>query len=171
MNSQWVPNGPKLKRSHGMLHNGLTPLHYAVKHDSIDCSVSLISAGADVNAKCKKGETPLIKAARHGKVQEIEFLLENLRGSEECMKILLQAGADVNARNSRNETALIFAAVRDRLHFVKLLLLAGAEVRISHEAGCSTVQIYVLSHLFPWLSKCDTEMVRFLHTAGEKRKD
>ena len=201
-------------------HNGQMPLHSAIAlYGSIDCSLSLLSAGADVNAKYKKEETPLSV----GTVQIIELLLEKganvnafdslgrsalyhaaergnnavlqlllSRGAdvnavnpnkkeyslieavssthEECMEILLQAGADVNALNSRNETALMRAAFGNRLDFVKLLLQAGAEVRIIHEAGCSTLQIYVITHLFSWLPKCDTEMVRFLHAAGEKKE-
>ena len=149
---------------------GRTPLHYAVQHGSINCSVSLLLAGADVNAKSNTKETPLIKAARRGKVREIEFLLENLRESEERMKILLQAGADVNARNSSKATALLVAAVGNRLDFVKLLLQAGAQVRIIYEVGCSTLQIYVITHLSPWRPKCDTEMIRLLHAAGERKE-
>ena len=52
-------------------YDDCTPLHLIAQEGNVDCSLSLILAGADVNAKCKNRETPLIKAAGHGKVQEI----------------------------------------------------------------------------------------------------
>ena len=205
-------------------HNSVTPLHSAITlYESTDYGLPLMSAGADVNAKCKKGEMPLMKSASIGNVQIIELLLEkgadvnafdslgrnalyhaakrgnnrvillllsrgadvnavhpNMKqysliaavssGHKECMKILFQAGADVNALDTNSQSPLILASVGNRLDFVKLLFQAGAVVRIPHEAGCSALQIYVLTHLFPWLPKCDTEMVRFLYAAGEKKE-
>ena len=61
-------------------------------HGNVDCSVFLISAGADVNKKNKEGETSLMKAAHCDKVQFAELLLQN--------------GADINAYDSRGRCAL-----------------------------------------------------------------
>ena len=170
--------------------DGETPLIGTVKFNSAKSIGILLEKGADVNAFDSSGSNALYYAAKRGNTRIIQLLLNGgadvnatdlnkkeysliaavSTAHEQCMKILLQAGADVNALNSRNETALMQAAFGNRLDFIKLLFQAGAEVRIPHEAGCSTLQIYVLTHLFPWLSKCDTEMVRCLHAAGERKE-
>ena len=294
-------------------HNGLTPLHSAIARSwNIDCTLPLVSAGADVNAKCDKGETPLIKAARLGKLQEIEFLLENganvnvfdffgrnalyyavwrgndtvlqlllsggadvnvvnpynkesssklttsagfgecnkilfqtgvdvnttaltravEHGYEKCVKLLLeagahvkecpqalivatchgyhgcvkllleagadvnfcsdsgtalhnvarlgysscidlflQAGADVNSLDTNSQSPLMLAASNKSLLSVKLLLQAGAEVRLTDKVGCNALHCSVIKHVHgATKSKVVTEIVRLLHAAGERRK-
>ena len=67
-------------------------------------------------------------------------------------------------------TLLMFAAIENRLDSVKLLLQAGAEVRITDSIGCSGLQCYVLKHERLGNSEVDTEMVRLLHAAGERKE-
>ena len=38
-------------------NDGCTPLHLMTQDGYVDCSMSLIEEGADVNVRCKKGET------------------------------------------------------------------------------------------------------------------
>jgi ankyrin repeat protein len=62
----------------------------------------LVSRGADVNARSKRGETALADAAGRGDVDGV--------------KLLLEKGADVNVADYRGYTPLIQAvAVRPRL--------------------------------------------------------
>ena len=151
--------------------SGRNALYYAAKRGNNTILQLLLRRGADVNeVNPNKKEYSLIVAVDNG--------------HEEYMKILLQAGADVNALNSRNETALLFAAVGNRLDLVKRLFQAGAEVRIPQRAECSVLQIYVFSYFDHGLSnydrmmlehirrksKVDTEMVRLLHAAGERKE-
>ena len=46
-----------------------TPLHVAVKNDSIKVGELLISKGADINAKDNKGKTPLQLAKKSSKME------------------------------------------------------------------------------------------------------
>ena len=77
----------------------------------------LVSSGADVTARSKRGESPLADAAR--------------RGDLTAARLLLDKGADVNAVDYRGYTPLILAAQydRDSPDLVRLLLSRGADVR------------------------------------------
>jgi len=72
-----------------------------------------LKKGADVNAKDRRGATPLMHAAAFGTL--------------DAMKLLIDAGASVNARNAFDATALIWAA--GDAAKVKLLLDSGADVK------------------------------------------
>ena len=48
---------------------GNTPLHYAVKWNSLEAAKSVISLGFDVNAQNLAGKTSLSDAARSGKME------------------------------------------------------------------------------------------------------
>ncbi len=78
-----------------------------------------LKALTGVNAKDRRGSTPLMYAA--------------LVGSVDAMKLLLAAGADVNARNAVDATALMWS-VQD-IAKVRLLLDAGADVNARSKKG------------------------------------
>ena len=105
----------------------------------------LLDAGADVNARNKKGVTPLIVGAYQGRTEIIEALLEAEAdtdaatkdgrtglimaanyGHKEIVEALLKAGADIHARTDRGETALSVARAEGRTKIVELLKEAGA---------------------------------------------
>lgn len=75
---------------------------------------SLLAKGADVNAKTRYNQTPLMFAAEKGHL--------------EIVKILIEAGADVNATDTfyRFFTPLYGAASKGHIEVVKLLLEKGA---------------------------------------------
>ncbi|HTN73959.1 MAG TPA: ankyrin repeat domain-containing protein, partial [Pirellulaceae bacterium] len=74
----------------------------------------LIEHGADVNKTGDYAMTPLMDAARNGRV--------------EIVKLLIAAGADLNARNPNyNSTALVMADRIDQVEIATLLRQAGAE--------------------------------------------
>ena len=75
----------------------------------------------DVNAKDKRGTTPLMYAAAYGSV--------------DAVKALIDAGADVNAKNAFDATALMWA-VND-IEKVRLLLAKGADVNAKSKMGRS----------------------------------
>ncbi len=84
-------------------------LHEAAADGNIRLIESLISQGADVNAKDEKeGLTPLHRAV--------------VRRSEEVIELLLAKGADVNAKNNNGWTPLDFVADRRRKNIAPLLL-------------------------------------------------
>ena len=76
---------------------GQTPLHFACQGDVAEIFDMLMKTkGIDVNAKDDEGDTPLIVAARNGKVNYI--------------KQLVAKGAKIDQQNNSNSTALHEAA-------------------------------------------------------------
>jgi uncharacterized protein len=80
-----------LNKSNRML---VTPLHGACENGLADAALGLIRAGANLEARTRSGETPLIKAAQKGDA------------NIEVVKALLSSGASVHATDNRGKTAL-----------------------------------------------------------------
>ncbi|MDP2278894.1 MAG: ankyrin repeat domain-containing protein [Nitrospirota bacterium] len=87
--------------------------------------ILLITRGADINARNKKGGTPLIMAT--------------VLGNIEVVKLLLAKGADVNAKTSEGYTALMLAEELGNTSLVRLLKQAGA-----HELNTTTIEKLML---------------------------
>jgi len=77
----------------------------------------LIAAGALVDARTVKGETPLMSAA--------------FSGSRRLVATLIEAGADVNATNENGQTPLTRAVVQRYTEIVKTLLAAKADPKVT----------------------------------------
>jgi ankyrin repeat protein len=107
----------------------------------------LVSGGADVSLRSKRGETALADAAR--------------RGDLEAARLLLDKGADVNAVDYRGYTPLILAAQfdRDSPELVRLLLTRGADIHAVAE-GHTALTIAE--------RRGETELVRLLREAVAK---
>ena len=113
----------------------------ASRHDCSEAIEVLLGRGANVNAKDKKGRTPLMLMCREGKNQLVQAMIEagagvNARDKNldppllhaaqdadaQVVKTLLSAGAKPNARNKAKQTALMWAAFFGREETVKALL-------------------------------------------------
>jgi len=81
---------------------------------------SLLSSGAEVNARDEEGSTALMFAA--------------LRGDETMVQALLAAGADPDLKDANGETALLFGAGRGA-DIVRALLAAGADPNLADGEG------------------------------------
>lgn len=68
----------------------------AAKDGNLPATQTLLVDGADINAKNKDGETPLMWA--------------EYKNHTEIIKLLIRKGADINAINNDGDTALIIAA-------------------------------------------------------------
>lgn len=105
------------------------------------------AANADVEARTRINETPLIWAAAHGHLEIVRHLLEqgadidaqynagntplivaSWHGHLAVVKLLLDQGADVHTKNVGGDDALAWAAEHGHLDIVKLLVHAGADV-------------------------------------------
>ena len=88
--------------------------------------------GADVNARTKSGETPLMLAAAGNQPEG---------NQPEVVRLLLDKKADVNARDDEGRTPLMFAAENGRLENAKLLLSEGADVRRKDKHGRTALDL------------------------------
>jgi Ankyrin repeats (3 copies) len=99
-----------------------TPLHIAAKFGRDDLAAILLSAGADPNARDKRGDRPLHLAAEEG--------------HPGVVRLLLRRGANLEANGSMDRTALHAAAdglggtadANGRLQVASLLIERGADV-------------------------------------------
>jgi ankyrin repeat protein len=89
--------------------------------DNPVAALSLINAGANVNARDSATVTVLMTAVRNGRVKVATVLLEH--------------GADVNARDDRGTTALMLATDANDTKMVRLLLESRADVNIKNNSG------------------------------------
>jgi len=93
---------------------GMTLLMKAAGTDS-EMVKYLIEKGADVNSRSDEGLSPLMIAAREGKLNAVKYLIDN--------------GAGINAEHVRLEfTAIHFAASNDNVDIIDYLILSGAKV-------------------------------------------
>lgn len=112
---------------------GFTPLHWAARRTNLSAILQLLDAGADANAKCKKGSSVLIHAAAG-----------SMTVAELCCRALLDAGADARVVNKHGETAL-FTTMRTNpvnKNVLTLLLNNGIDVNFQNfEDGKSCLML------------------------------
>lgn len=105
--------------------NTTTPLMRAAKRNNADVVNFLISRGADVNAKNKKGWTALLFAASHN--------------TSDVVKLLLDNGADINAENKDGNNAIMCAlqqAPKENISsVVNVLVQYGADKNAAAKNG------------------------------------
>lgn len=88
-------------------------LHQAAAAGDIENIKSLISGGADVNAKDDTGSTPLHYAV--------------ILANRDVIELLIAGGADVNIKDDQGRTALWWAKEQDSAELTDLLLKHGAK--------------------------------------------
>jgi ankyrin repeat protein len=101
-------------------YGGMAPIHYLSSpsyyypEDQVKLLMLLISNGADINIKDRKGNTPLHLAVRYHAPNEI-------------IMVLVEHGADVNAKTKTGETPLQLAINDDNTQIIEFLRKHGAE--------------------------------------------
>jgi ankyrin repeat protein len=147
--SSLIESNPELLKSQSWWGRE-TLLHQAVGFGKADIVSLLLSKGASVHAKDRKGRTPLdalfrlddsvavsiaellldkganVNEAANGGTTPLHSASIQKQGS--LAEMLVAHGANVNARNSAGVTPLHCAALRGSTSIVLLLLRAGAEV-------------------------------------------
>lgn len=115
---------------------GMTPLHYAARHNHIDVAELLLDAGASVNAKEANGIWPLLMAISNNNMPMAHYLLDYKKQAS------LLTDQDwygrspiweaVNVRNLyvHNATFMNYIDREPVLAFIKALLEAGVDVNV-----------------------------------------
>jgi ankyrin repeat protein len=98
-----------------------TPLIWAVSEGYHDIAVTLIEAGADLDAKNSDGNTALLRAACENR--------------PELASVLIKVGAKLDVQNNDGYSALILAKRRDNKAIVDRLLAAGANTSLVTRLG------------------------------------
>ena len=62
----------------------MVALHQACIYGHFECAKALLGAGADINRQAKNGWTPLMDAARNGRIEVVRELLK--RGAKKELK-------------------------------------------------------------------------------------
>ncbi|HYR83121.1 MAG TPA: ankyrin repeat domain-containing protein [Terriglobia bacterium] len=119
--------------------DGMTALHWAVRHDDLETAQSLIRAGAKATAPTRYGVTPLYLACVNGNAAMIE--------------VLLRAGANPNATNAGGETALMTAVRTGKPDAVKLLIDKGAMVNAKEDVRGQTALMWAVLENHPQVVK------------------
>ena len=125
-----------------------SPLGEAALRGHISTVQLLLSRDADVSAKAKGGETPLLFAALHGHAEVALLLLGQgadifaknqvgnsslhlallFDGTAEVVLLLLDHGAEISAKRNDGQTPLHLAAYGGREELARLLVEEGAEL-------------------------------------------
>lgn len=136
-------------------------LFEAARLGRTDLIAPLITAGADANARDRRGFTPVILTAYAGHRDTLDALLAAgadacladagqgntalmgvaFKGEDAIAERLLAAGCDVNARNKAGQTALMMAALFNRTRQIELLLAAGADAALADASGRTAAEV------------------------------
>lgn len=116
----------------GISAEGETALHLAASRGSTGKAEFLLSKGAEVNARDRKGYTPLHKAVRY---HSFNADGEETRGLREMAELLLEHGADVNVKDREGSTVLHWAAEMGWVDWVEFLLGNSADIEAKDRHG------------------------------------
>ncbi|RYC58665.1 hypothetical protein CHU98_g7543 [Xylaria longipes] len=130
---------------------GWTALHLAANVGHSKAIKALVKADSDVNALNRDGLSPLLLAARKGKVASIEALLDNKAvdvnirdnvyertalswaaetGKSRAVELLAEADSDINSLDKSSQTPLVLAAKKGHSDSIKTLLRFGPDMNI-----------------------------------------
>ena len=134
--------------------DGMTALHWAVRHQHMSAVNRLLKAGADVNAVTAYGITPLhiactlqdpafvqrllnseadVQIAQPGRVTPLMTAART--GIAESVSLLIQYQADPDVTERRGQTALMWAAAAGNTEAVEVLISAGAGISAATQTG------------------------------------
>ena len=155
------------------------PMHEMHEGDLARTIKVLVDAGADVNAKNTRGETPLVKMCGDGSVEAVRVLLaqganpaeqSNLTRSQHSalhasagnghlavMRLLIEAGVDIDIESPHGTTPLLLAAREARLDAVAFLLAHGADVSQKDSDGNTVLH---LMHNVEYLPNYQGDLVK-----------
>lgn len=162
-----------------------TPLAAAGRTDQV---LALLAQGHNPNEKERHGWTPIMRAARYGRIDTIRVLLEkgadpNLNDTGingwtplmhaihtrqyQAVRVLLDAAADVNRKTKGGVTALMMAVLDGNPGLVRDLLAKGADPYTEASDGVTAFTVAVSGGAFmdidkPLIGGCQTEIAKIL---------
>jgi ankyrin repeat protein/mono/diheme cytochrome c family protein len=143
----------------GVDAGGSTALHHAAGFGPIANLQLLVDSGADVNARNRRGSTPLHWAihdeakvrlllskgakinAKQGLGRTPLYLAAMLGNGVSTMRLLLAGGADPNLASANGQTPLMMAATRGDVDGVQLLIEKGADVNATNGPGQTALML------------------------------
>ena len=154
---------------------GRSPLLCASECGGLEVARMLVEAGAGVRITDNDGDTCLILAAHFGHTETVRYFvglkdvdvhhqgmnnqtaLQNAveEGHPDVVQVLIGAGADIERRDNLGCAPLLVASTLGKLDIVKMLVEAGAGVRVTQDNIGQTCLILAAHH-------GHTETVRYL---------
>ena len=143
----------------GVDAGGATALHHAAGFGPIGNLQLLVDRGAEVNARNRRGSTPLhwaihdeakvrlllSKGANVNAKQALGrtplYLAAMLGNGVSTMRLLLAGGADPNLASANGQTPLMMAATRGDVDGVQLLIEKGADVNATNGPGQTALML------------------------------
>ncbi len=136
--------------------DGMTALHWAVQHGSVETVNRLLEAKADPNASnrygirpihlaCTNGDGAVVRALLGAKADpiaplegnETPLMIASRSGSMDAVRALIGAGARLQETERKGQTAIMWAAAEGHAGVVRQLIDAGADFRASLKSGFS----------------------------------
>ncbi|WP_265029658.1 ankyrin repeat domain-containing protein [Wolbachia endosymbiont (group A) of Philonthus cognatus] len=130
----------------------------AVRGSNLNRVKDLISRGASLEAKDKKGSTPLHLASWNGNFEVVKYLIKeganlevknySLRtplydasgsGNLDVVKYLVEQGADINAKDIFGKKSIHFAAEKNHKNIIEFFLSKGVSVNDADISGWTPV--------------------------------
>ncbi|KAF7541522.1 hypothetical protein G7054_g657 [Neopestalotiopsis clavispora] len=135
--------------------HGQAPLHLAAFEDDAEAVETLLSFGADPDARNRRGCTPLALLATHSwSARSFNLLVERgasihakdeygdsivhvaaMCGSLPLMEQMYYSGIDIEGRNCKGATPLMLAALRNQVAIIERLLEWGADIEAKDRIG------------------------------------
>lgn len=153
-----------------------TPLMVALFNGHEETAMMLLSRGANVRAKAKRGYEPIHWAALNGYERAIKFILAKggnanaeteygwtpllqaaSRGHVEIARMLLDKGAMVNASEHEGWTPLHKACANGYVEMVRLLVQRGADTRQRSVSGITPLELALKAQDFDLIEALSEE--------------
>jgi ankyrin repeat protein len=124
----------------------------AVHRASIDQLQRLLGSGADIDARDGNGQTALMLAAREGHAEVVEWPVDR--------------GAALDHTAKYGLSALMLAVIGGRIHVVRILAAAGANLCLR---GMGAPGFTAKTALDLAVARGDSEMIEILRSSAQRR--
>jgi ankyrin repeat protein len=144
----------------GLTVNDMNPLMWAAYHNNLPATLTLIKAGADINAVNRSFWTALHYAALLGRTQITQALLSagaNINAASDTgmtalmksaglnhinnLNLLIKHGAVIDRVDNKGRTAIMYAAAMGRIEALQILKSTGANLAVVDYGGQTALSL------------------------------